>query len=282
MECPMKEWVPVTVMKANNDIKAKLLERKDEIQINITEHNNIATALMASLGLPAKLDATESSNRLPDFVWGRIQEFQKAGGMNRAGQMVQQLSQMGAKASSALKEILYHLDEEKKQDHELRNKYGRDWGCVPSENITKNYKTEALKIFDFMAKADESNKTLETELQQNEMPFLGLCASRDDISGNIPMVAEPSDPKLATERNALAHALDALSKLISDRQANFKKYWEEIEKTDMKDQIMSGLMSVEKATEMILSEFKVKEDAILENLKLQGDMIAAVNTSEKA
>jgi len=56
-------------MKANNDIRAKLLKQKDEIEINVEEHNDIATTLMASLGLPAKLDATESSNdRLPEIV----------------------------------------------------------------------------------------------------------------------------------------------------------------------------------------------------------------------
>jgi len=112
------------------------------------------------------------------------------------------------------------------------------------------------------------------------MPFLGLCASRDDISGIIPVLVEPSDPKLATERNALAHALDELSKLLSDRQENLKKYSEEIVKTDMKEQVMSGLMSVEKATDTILSEFKIKEEAILENLRLQADMIAAVDTAD--
>merc|ERR1719193_2993353 len=196
--------------------------------------------------------------------------------------MVQQLSQTAVTANSALKEILWRLDEEKNQDNNLRNKYGKEWGCVPSESITKNYKAEALQILDFMGKADQSNKTLEAELQQNEMPFLVLSATREQISRDIPVLVEPSDPKLATERNALAHALDRLSKLLSDREENFKKYSEEIAKTDMKDQMMSGLMSVEKATETILAEFKIKEEVILENLKLQADMIAAVDTADKA
>jgi len=56
-------------MKANNDIRAKLLKQKDEIEINVKEHNDIATTLITSLNLPAKSDATESSNdRLPEIV----------------------------------------------------------------------------------------------------------------------------------------------------------------------------------------------------------------------
>jgi len=283
MKNPFQGWVPEIVAKANKGIKTSLHKRKKQLGAQVNEQNDMARALMASLGLPAKLDSIESSNKgLPDVVWGRIQEFQTAGGMNRVGHMSRQVVDEAAKASSAYAEILKRLDEEEKQDSQLRKQYGKQWGCLPSQKITKNYRDEAATIAKFMQDAEKGNATLLTELKENEMQFLRLCASRQELSSDIPAPKGLQDPEVVVARDDLAKALTQLSNLINEREEAYKKYAQEVDQTDLTAAMMSGTVSVKQASEQVIEEFKASETSIIDNIKAQKHIIEEVQNADNA
>jgi len=283
MKNPFTGWVPEIVAKANKEIKTTLHKRKKQLGVQVNEKNDMARALMASLGLPAKLDSIETTNTgLPDVVWGRVQEFQSAGAMNRVAQMSKQVMDEAAKASSAHKEILKRLDEEQKEDSQLRKQYGKLWACLPSEKITKNYRDEAATIAKFMDDAQKGNKTLLAELQENEMQFLRLCASREELSSDIPAPKGLQDPEVVVARDELAKALTQLSKLISEREEAYKKYAQDVDQTDLTAAMMSGTVSVKQASEQAIGEFKTPETAIVDNIKAQEHIIEGVKRADDA
>lgn len=283
MKNPFQGWVPEIVAKANKGIKTSLHKRKTQLGAQVNEQNDMARALMASLGLPAKLDSIESGNKgLPDVVWGRIQEFQSAGGMNRVGQLSKQVIDEAQKASSAYKEIIQRLNQEEKEDSQLRKQYGKKWGCLPSQKITKNYRDEAATIGKFMNDAEKGNKTLLTELKENEMQFLRLCAPRHELASDIPAPKGLQDPEVVVARDLLAKALTQLSYLINEREAAYKKYAQQVDQTDLTAAMMSGTVSVKQASDQVIEEFKASEGSIIDNIKTQKFAINEVQKADDA
>merc|ERR1719285_1689820 len=283
MKNPFQGWVPEIVAKANKGIKTNLLKRKKQLGAQVNEQNDMARALMASLGLPAKLDSIESTNKgLPDVVWGRIQEFQTAGGMNRVGHMSKQVIDEATKASSAYNEIIKRLDDEAKTDSQLRQQYGKQWGCLPSQKITKNYRDEAATIAKFMQDAEKGNKTLLTELKENETQFFRLCASRQELSSDIPAPKGMQDPEVVVARDDLAKALTQLSNLINEREEGYKKYAQEVDQTDLTAAMMSGTVSVKQASDQVIEQFKGSESTIVDNIKAQKHIIEEVQKADDA
>jgi len=283
MKNPFQGWVPEIVAKANKEIKTNLLKRKKQLGAQVNEQNDMARALMASLGLPAKLDSIESTNKgLPDVVWGRIQEFQTAGGMNRVGHMSKKVIDEATKASSAYIEIIKRLDDEAKQDSQLRQQYGKQWGCLPSHKITKNYRDEAATIAKFMQDAEKGNKTLLMELKENETQFLRLCSTRQELASDIPAPKGMQDPEVVVARDDLAKALTQLSNLINEREEAYKKYAQEVDQTDLTAAMMSGTVSVKQASEQVVEQFKSSETTIVDNIKAQKHIIEEVQKADDA
>lgn len=238
---------------------------------------------MAELGLPAKLDSIESLEvGLPDVVWGRILEWQRAGGMSRICEKSKNVFEEASRAAQVHKEIVNMLEEEYKQDDQFRQAYGSRWICAPSNSITQNYKEEVAAIKKLMDQADCGNKTLQEELQKHEMLFLSLGASREDLSGNIPGPKELQSPEAVAARDNLAKNLAQLSTLINERDEAYKKYENDIDKTDLTLLMMSGKVSVKEACDNVLAEFKAKEEVVVENIRKQKDVTKAVKSADDA
>ena len=96
------------------------------------------SSALASMNLPSAIEALEQPIGLPPALLQRSQEVRNQGGARGLNDQWQTATALGQKDAEILDEAVRVLDEEAKEDEELRTQFRERWGRTPSKDLTNN------------------------------------------------------------------------------------------------------------------------------------------------
>jgi len=141
--------VPLGVLQASqeyNSLKTNMVNQ----QINLIDQAVASIAVnLESMNLPASVDALMQPIGLPQRVIERAQRLRGEGGVNNIVAQVEGLKVANDDLHEIITEAEKILDEEKKQDVEMRHNFSSQWSRVPSDKLTENLRRE-LSTFRFI------------------------------------------------------------------------------------------------------------------------------------
>jgi len=204
--------VPARVSEAVGAFNSRVTGLIEKLGKENQEQHDYAKQHLASLGLPAAVEALDNDKGLPEDVWAKIHDVDYKGGYNALPELQTRVQTADKQAEDALKKIQNVIQQETKEDLEMRQKYGHKWNRRPSEQITAQFKAEIDEIQKYLRTAQESNRKIEGELKENKGRIEMLNQSREQIESKLPK-SETSGEK-SEAATQLIQQLDELSHLL--------------------------------------------------------------------
>lgn len=246
----------------------------------VQEATDLAKMHLASLNLPAALEALEPDQGLPKGVWDRVKETQLKGGSKTLLDLFEQVSQASQEAQLALNQVRATLKKEEGDDQEMRNQFSRKWNRVPSPQITAAFLRDADTVDQYLQRAAQSDREVRAEYQGASEELARLALSQADLSAQLPRA--PPSAQQTPEAARLRKMLDELAVLIDSRSAAIKKF----EQGVAKENIVSSLIAAEEKVpvEQVFAEERKKFEPLqrevsesLDRQKVLLDEITAAN-----
>lgn len=262
---PFKDMVPKAVAKRADTLKQEIQAEAQTPALQCNENNDNARAILASLGLPAAVDAVQSGagSGLPDAVWARLSECAQIGGAAELAVMYSRIEAINKESWAILQnEIIAALDREQAIDAEIRGKLGAKWQRSASGDLQKEYRGQVEVIANHLTTAIETNSKIEASMAEHAGKFACLDKSRVELAGELPSVEEAKDNEEAEQLKAL---LDELSALIGRRDELRGEYEAEVAALDLAQLCMqneaASAETVKKLARMSLEEMAAQLEA---------------------
>ena len=131
--------VPSVVTEASVEFKSLLEKRVEEMKTAVRESNDMAKATLASMGLPAALEAEDSGQTIPESTRARLSAIRMTSGGGVAGLLnkLGDADKMVQQAEASLGRVRKNLSEEASIDSRYRSKYGSRWTRSRSDAASK-------------------------------------------------------------------------------------------------------------------------------------------------
>ena len=113
---------------------------------------------MGKLGLPASIEAGESSHGVPESVWTKVMSIQSAGGVMHLTDTIQHADNTKDESNNILNQVMGIILEEENEDFGCRQKYGSRWDRVDSKTLNQSLKDTCNRyqtLIQDAAKSDE-------------------------------------------------------------------------------------------------------------------------------
>lgn len=203
------------------------------------EATDTAKMHLASLNLPAALEALGPESGLPINVWTKVREVQLKGGYQALAQLQQEVVAAVKEAQAGLQEIRTIIKKEVEDDAEMKTQFGRRWNRVPSAQINASFVKDADSVDKFLSAAAKSDKEIALELQGAMGIINDIEVPQELLEAKLPKATALEQKTAASEK--LRVLLDDLSLLIEKRNAAIKAFQKKISE----DNIVSILIASE-------------------------------------
>lgn len=135
--------VPSVVTEASVEFKSILEKRVEEMKTIVRESNDMAKGTLASLGLPAALEAEDSGQTIPDSTRARLSAIRMtSGGIEGLENKLSSLNKMVQQAEASLRRVRENLNKEASMDSQCRSKYGSRWTRTRSDVASKQLSSD--------------------------------------------------------------------------------------------------------------------------------------------
>jgi len=217
-------------------------ERKDTLvrdeMKGIDEQNQLAIGMLASMNLPGAIEALETPSGVPQAIEQKRVEMQKEGGAKLILELVDTLNKLADEDSRIMDKALKNLDDEEKEDNEMRTQWGTRWQRTPSHTLTANLRQESAKFRGNFDHARKSDAYVMKKFQDNQQFMVKLSGSANELLGAIPSNNAQTYSHPAVQ--SLKQSLSILDKLIAQRNS----LKAEITDVSKKDDISSKLLNL--------------------------------------
>eukprot|EP01083_Nonionella_stella_P164059 541840_1 len=213
---PFASLVSANLREVSDTFAATLRSSLEDIQKSARTESETARAHLASLNLPAALDALEPDVGIPGDVWERVQDVQRKGGAPAVEETIQRVKTAAKECADLHGQVIQVLDEEAQIDKHNRIRHGTRWNLVPSEQITSKYRRDADLVLNYLKDARDSNDKVEREWRELAVSITDFAATREELAARIPKPPAQVGDGAAAER--LRVNLDELSQLLDERE----------------------------------------------------------------
>ncbi|KAL4858651.1 Vacuolar-sorting protein [Chlorella vulgaris] len=216
--------------------------------------------------LPEALHALEAGTvaALPDGVRVELEAIQEGGGLQHLQEVQAQVKELRAACLDELDKIESDLQQEEREDNDLRQHYGQRWRRPPSAQLTKNMVDKLAGYRSNLMQAGESDKQLEMKLVSEAAAFAALdpeAAATQMPKMQAPMLSvENMEP--ATAVATLRQALEGLNTLSGQRAALEEALKERKNRDNVLPMLLGGGGS--SPDELFQSELKKYDDLVME------------------
>jgi programmed cell death 6-interacting protein len=225
--------IPTVVRKSAKKYEERLSNLLSTMDKKCREKNRLARESLASMGLPASIEATVQSVGLPDSVWAKVEDIQKKGGV-AAMETITGNNQNAANIVRArLNDIENILNQEEDEDKLRRTGGGTSnnngssndvpivdpmWMDLPdSKIVNKDLRADIQRYAQLLKDVGPSDQYLIKLLNDNHGILQLLSKSREEISSRLPKMTQTTVAAAAPLRKALIDQLGKLNKLIGSR-----------------------------------------------------------------
>jgi programmed cell death 6-interacting protein len=256
--------VPAEVAEGVKKLSERLDTLREELTRAMREDADYAKMHLASLHLPAALEAMGSGG-VPDELWAKIREVQLVGGEAALAKLQQDVAHARETVSTMFTSVKQQLQSELEDDQKLRLQFGPRWNRRSSANITAGFQTEIEAIEVFLKQATAADAKVAAQLNEAKLMLPCLALTREELEARLPQGPSVQAQQDAPESQALGGLLDTLSaKLVSREQAVAmvgKKLAGLPLRTLLQTELKAG-KTVERVAEELLAKFEQAKSVI--------------------
>ena len=111
-----RAMIPTVVVKSTKRYEKRLSDLLTNIDTTCCQKNHEAREFLASIGLPAAIEATVQSVGLPDSVWAKVEEIKNSGGVDALESILTQNQTTEMNVRARLDEVEATLNKEEEED----------------------------------------------------------------------------------------------------------------------------------------------------------------------
>ncbi|KAJ3037268.1 Rhophilin, Rho GTPase binding protein [Rhizophlyctis rosea] len=210
---------------------------KSEIS-KLEEATGVCHSTLASMNLPSAIEALEQPIGLPPALLQRSQEVRNQGGAHGLNDQWQTVVGLSQKDTEILDEAVQILDEEDKEDTELRTRFQERWTRTASKDLTNNLR-ESVRLFrDKLNAAKKADQVVRGKIDTHLHFIESLSLTKEELEASIPSSTASSTLALKDPNvKELKTLLQQLQEIIKKRQPLI----DELKKTSTTDDIETKL-----------------------------------------
>jgi programmed cell death 6-interacting protein len=235
---PFVNLVPTGARKADSLYCEKRAEVLREITKEMEQQNDTAKGALTALGLPGAIEAMETPIGIPSSLLERLRVVKLEGGVNFLREQLKLLDKLAQQAQLALSESTKLLDEEEREDNDLRNQYKNKWNRTPSHMLTDQLRGEAQKHQGNLDHARKSDRFIASKLESGAEFLQRLSWEKEQISGLLPTADLLSGTTPTLNVSVLKERLSQLDTLLFEREQKLTQLKELSTKDDILDKII--------------------------------------------
>jgi len=241
--------VPPVVSEAAVEFASMLEKLVEETKASVRESGDMAKGTLASLGLPAALEADEGRAGMSDALCAKINSSRaQSGGMRGIEGKLMQAERSVETATSALERIRRALDEEAAEDSRYRRQHAHRWNRSRSDSVASSYRADLASYVSKVRGAKMANGRIRNRLVANRGKLALLEKTDAELNALFPAAVEASgDARASKERLSLQRLLVDVTKMLDKRDSCLKEIAEAAKSVDIV-QIMTKRGAI-KATE---------------------------------
>ncbi|XP_037945871.1 programmed cell death 6-interacting protein-like [Teleopsis dalmanni] len=234
--------------------------RKNEIVnaevMKLREATQTLNAVLASLNLPAAIEITDGSSRLPPSLLDKARDVREKGGIDGVQSLLKELPELLNRNKEILDETERMLDEERDSDNQLRAQFNERWSRISSDKLTEMFRTNAKKYREVIFNAIEADKVVRQKFEANQKGISLLSLSPEQINQAVPSANGTVDPNCPSVQK-----LRALMESVETIKAERDAIESELKGAtfDMKHQFLQALQKDGAIDEPALSLMRIGE-----------------------
>jgi programmed cell death 6-interacting protein len=279
---PFDDLVPAEVLTGAALVDQKLQGMLEEQKKKMNEDCDYAKMHLASLNLPAAIEAMDTGG-LPDETWRQVAEVQFKGGFECLVKLQASVASARQQAVDLFQEVKAALAKEKDEDEEMRRNFSHRWNRRSSAEITAPIQQELDEISNFLAAALTADNKVGTQMVESEHLINALLRDRQEITRALPAVEASQDTKSA-EVVALTELLNNLSAALTKRERAVQLVTKRIGETNSKQLVLVEIkrLPAEAIAEAQLAKY-ANARAVLDKLSAgQRDLLEQITRGHEA
>jgi len=235
--------------------------------------------------LPDLLVALDSGSAagLPDNLRAELEEVAKHNGsLFHLQDLSKQLGDCRDQAKRGLAEAEELMNNEAKEDKDLRNQYKERWTRPPSENLTSTLWERIAGYRGNLQQAGESDAKVQAKMKANEKKLSGMTL--EAASNRMPRLQAPmmsvDDMEPATVVATLRTALQQLEALGSQRASLEESLKELKDHDDILPKLMSSSSDYDALFAREIAKYNPLKEQIAKNCAAQDQVLAVIGQNQ--
>ena len=209
-----RAMIPTVVVKSTKRYEKRLSDLLTNIDTTCCQKNHEAREFLASIGLPAAIEATVQSVGLPDSVWAKVEEIKNSGGVDALESILTQNQTTGMNVRARLDEVEATLKKEEEEDVMRRsNSNGvanaRElWADLPESKVANSdLRADVGRNIGFLNDARASDQIMRKLLDDNRQILQLLSKSRQELASKLPPMTQTTVSAAVPLRKVLIDVL---------------------------------------------------------------------------
>lgn len=278
-----KDLMPLSVSQAVNAYNSK----KEALVNGELEKLREATAalneLLASKNLPAAIEDT-SGNEVPESIREKADELQGQGGAAGLEQKIYGLPELLQRNKEIIDETSRMLDEEEREDTELRDRFKDKWNRQPSDKLTDSLRKEVFKFKGILDNATRADGIVREKYESNKEAMVVLGKPLPEIQAAIPAAgAQAAAVSGSQSVQELRSLMEEVKTLKAEREVTEKTLRDPV--ADIVPKFMSALKDLGDVDEESISEAHLRSEysrlqqEVSDSLARQEDLINRIQSA---
>eukprot|EP00475_Leptophrys_vorax_P022148 TRINITY_DN3010_c0_g1_i2.p1 TRINITY_DN3010_c0_g1~~TRINITY_DN3010_c0_g1_i2.p1 ORF type:complete len:669 (-),score=185.93 TRINITY_DN3010_c0_g1_i2:1486-3492(-) len=276
-----EKLIPVEIQQAADGFRDEITKKFAVVQRNTSEASDLARASLASMNLPASLEAVETDEKLPQSLKSSIQSIQQLGGPGVLNVLRNEVKESAEGCYGLFNQITDALELELSKEKEMRKKYGIKWSRNTSEEVGAEYHRDLNTARKYLQQAQAADSKVDKTLDSHARLLAVLSQSVREIEATIPS----SNTSLkSAESDAVRVELDRLSELLVARETLVKKFEEDLKECDIVDALMSAGKgsNIEKVLKQYVDKFDTAKSEVEVNIHEQEAIFSSIHVANDA
>lgn len=230
-------YVPQTVSIAMNEFNSKAQAIIDSVKEEALTASDTMRATLASLGLPASLQASSTDSGLPHEVWNEIASVQNSGGGAILESSLRTSQDNNREFIVLLDRCAADLSADASEDFQLRNKYGAKWQRATDSNAVSMLRADIDNYRGLLRDAAESDNRVRSKLVQQEANIMQLGCTRQQLDDAMPQLQDIHSVS-QQERQKVESLVVNISSMLEKREEFAAQLDTTLENLDIKSRLL--------------------------------------------
>ncbi|KAJ3185229.1 pH-response regulator protein palA/rim20 [Gaertneriomyces sp. JEL0708] len=209
------------------------------LQNRLNEATAVATSTLASLNLPASIEALEQPMGLPPALLQHSQEVRSQGGAHSLRDSWETISSLARRDSDILDEAIRQLDEEEREDDELRVQFATRWTRTRSSDLNRSLRDCARVYRNKLEVARKSDETIAGKMEKHMHFIESLSLTREELEASIPSSTAQTTP---VSKDPNVQKLKMLINTLNEQSKRRQQVIEEVKRVAAGDDISTALI----------------------------------------